>query len=391
MPPGTYDTALTVTISDATPGAAIYYTTDGSAPTTASANYTGALTVSSTQTIKAMATASGRSTSAVAAATYTITGAAMPAAAAPTFSIPAGIYLSEQTVTISDATPGATIFYTTGGTPSLASTVYSSPILLNSTETIQALAVAPGYSASAVATATYTIAPPGPGEWAWIGGSSTLACGYTFNGFCAQPGVYGTLGTPAAGNVPGGREGVSTWTDSSGNLWLFGGSYESNSLPTSPESTDIYTTAYWNDLWEFSPTTQEWAWMSGSRTVPDIIGNSGQPGVYGTLGVPAAGNVPGGRQRASSWTDSSGNLWLFGGDGFDSTGNVWLSQRPMGVQSFHRPMGLDGRTQHVSIGRGWSIRHTGSSRCRKQSWGPIWREQCHRSQRQFLALRGLWY
>jgi hypothetical protein len=161
VPPGTYDTALAVTISDAMPGAAIYYTTDGSAPTMASANYTGALTVSSTQTIEVMATASGRSSSAVAAATYTITGAAMPAAAAPTFSIPAGTYLSEQTVTIADATPGATIFYTTGGTPSLASTVYSSPILLNSTETIQALAVAPGYSASAVARAPIRLPRPG--------------------------------------------------------------------------------------------------------------------------------------------------------------------------------------------------------------------------------------
>ena len=44
----------------------------------------------------------------------------------------------------------------------------------------------------------------------------------------------------------------------------------------------------------------------------------GQSGVYGTLGVAAASNVPGARNSAVSWIDSSGNLWLFGGYGFDS-------------------------------------------------------------------------
>jgi hypothetical protein len=36
-------------------------------------------------------------------------------------------------------------------------------------------------------------------------------------------------------------------------------------------------------------------------------------GVYGTQGTAAASNVPGARYSASSWIDSSGNLWLFGG------------------------------------------------------------------------------
>ena len=53
--------------------------------------------------------------------------------------------------------------------------------------------------------------------------------------------------------------------------------------------------------------------MSGSNT-------RNQPGVYGTKGVPAAGNVPGSRDSAVSWTDASGNLWFFGGLGFDANG-----------------------------------------------------------------------
>ena len=73
--PGTYGSVQSVTISDATPGAAIYYTTNGSNPTTSSTKYSGGVTVSSTETIKAIAVATGSKQSAVASATYTIAAA----------------------------------------------------------------------------------------------------------------------------------------------------------------------------------------------------------------------------------------------------------------------------------------------------------------------------
>ncbi|UWZ81937.1 DUF7948 domain-containing protein [Occallatibacter riparius] len=69
---GTYSTAQSVTISSSTTGATIYYSIDGSAPTTSSANYTSPVAVSATETIKAIAAGSGYTTSAVASATYTI-------------------------------------------------------------------------------------------------------------------------------------------------------------------------------------------------------------------------------------------------------------------------------------------------------------------------------
>jgi hypothetical protein len=144
------------------------------------------------------------------------------------------------------------------------------------------------------------------GEWTWMAGSSTVGS----NG--GQSGIYGTLGMPASTNIPGGREAGVSWTDKSGNVWLFGG--------IGADSTG--TQGFLNDLWRYTPgangTVGEWTWMGGSSTLPQAF--TGQPGVYGTLGTPASANIPGGRFSPVSWIDGSGNLWLFGGDGYDSTG-----------------------------------------------------------------------
>src|SRR6185295_14730290 len=69
---GTYSSAQSVTISDTSAGTQIYYTTDGSTPTTSSTLYTGPVLVSTTTTIKAIAAGAGWTTSAVGSATYTI-------------------------------------------------------------------------------------------------------------------------------------------------------------------------------------------------------------------------------------------------------------------------------------------------------------------------------
>jgi len=156
---GTYSSAQTVTISDSTTGAKIYYTTNGTTPTTSSSVYSSPLNISSTATVKAIAVASGYTNSAVASAAYTI---GTPIVATPTFSPVAGTYTGAQSVTISDATTGATIYYTTNGTtPTTTSAVYSAPLAISSTATVKAIAVASGYTNSAVASAAYTIVPAG--------------------------------------------------------------------------------------------------------------------------------------------------------------------------------------------------------------------------------------
>ncbi len=155
---GTYNSAQNVTISDSTPGATIYYTTNGTPPTTGSSQYTGVIAVSACETIQAIAVAAGYTNSATAAATYTIN---LPAAAMPVFSLSAGTYNPPQLVTLSDITPGATIYYTTDGAPpTTSSTQYTGTISVSATETIQAIAVATGFSNSAAASVTYTISLP---------------------------------------------------------------------------------------------------------------------------------------------------------------------------------------------------------------------------------------
>jgi N-acetylneuraminic acid mutarotase len=145
-----------------------------------------------------------------------------------------------------------------------------------------------------------------PNQWVWMGGSTTLPCSYE----CGQPGVYGALTLPSAQSIPGGRLGAASWTDASGNFWLFGG--------TGFASTGVE--GYLNDLWKFSPSANTWTWMGGTSTgFPQPY--LGPPGVYGTLGTAASGNVPGGRQYAATWTDRNGHFWLFGGDGYDGSGN----------------------------------------------------------------------
>jgi hypothetical protein len=133
---GYYGSAQTVTISDSTPAVTIYYTTNGLTPTSSSTIYSGPINVATTETLNASAIASGASVSAEESGVYNI----LLPTATPAFYPAAGTYKSEQTVTISDTTPGATIYYSiSGSTP----TAYTGPIKVSVSETLTAIALEP--------------------------------------------------------------------------------------------------------------------------------------------------------------------------------------------------------------------------------------------------------
>jgi subtilisin-like proprotein convertase family protein len=129
-------------------------------------------------------------------------------------------------------------------------------------------------------------------DWTWMKGSNTVN----------SAGVYGTQGVGAAANTPGPREGAVQWTDNNNNLWLFGGRNVND---------------YYNDLWKYNITTNQWTWMKGSSTINPVAS-------YGTQGVSAATNVPGPRNMCVTWVDANNNLWLFGGSSLAGTfGDLW--------------------------------------------------------------------
>jgi hypothetical protein len=124
-----------------------------------------------------------------------------------------------------------------------------------------------------------------------------------------------------AGALPGSRWGASGWTDAGGNLWLFGG--------WGLDSTGTNGNGALNDLWVYTPNSTAgqpgtWAWIKGSNT-------GAANGVYGNATIPYLTYeiwTPGGRSNATHWVDSLGQLWLFGGVGYDSTsttGNGYLN------------------------------------------------------------------
>jgi len=144
------------------------------------------------------------------------------------------------------------------------------------------------------------------GTWTWVSGGGAT-------GLANQNGTYGSQLTAAAGNVPGSRWSGAGWSDSNGNIWIFGGWGYGSTLGQG--------TGFLNDVWEFHPATGEWVWWKGSSNV-------NQNGNYPTqftppYNVPYTNSTPGGRRGMAFWQqDNFEFVWVFGGQGFDSTSNT---------------------------------------------------------------------
>jgi len=129
--------------------------------------------------------------------------------------------------------------------------------------------------------------------WCWMSGNDTAD----------QPGVYPSQGQSNQG-FPGARSEHCVWSDTTGTVWLFGGSLEEDE--------------HLNDLWSFNPKTLSWTWISGSST-------TNQPGAYGIFGQASHLNTPGARSEQTCWLDANNNLYLFGGYGVGTVlfDDVW--------------------------------------------------------------------
>lgn len=245
-PGGTYATAQTVTISDTTPNPTFFYTTNGTTPTTASTQYTGPVSVAASETLQAIAVANGIDNSDVGSATYTIGsgGGGNPPVqtAQPTFSPPGGTFTAAQSVTISDSTPGAVIYFTTdSSTPTTSSTIYTAPINVATTEILNAVAIAPGDTASNVTSATYTINAGGGGTSPVIndpnGFSSTTGLTLDSNG----NGAIALQGTALLVTSGANYEAHAIWSSTPVNVQSFTNDFSFQISPASPNASDGFT------------------------------------------------------------------------------------------------------------------------------------------------------
>lgn len=141
-----------ITLSCATSGATIYYTTNGATPTTSSTKYTGAFRISDYTTIKAIAVMSGAANSSVMVKNINISSVS-----APTANVASGTLVATNSkVYLSSATQGATIYYTTdGSTPTANSPKYTDGIVISRSMTINAIAIKAGLLASTVSSFQY--------------------------------------------------------------------------------------------------------------------------------------------------------------------------------------------------------------------------------------------
>ena len=129
-------------------------------------------------------------------------------------------------------------------------------------------------------------------EWTWVNGNTTAS--------------WGIKGLASATNQPSPRSIYGCCKDYNGIIWVFGG-----------KGNDV-NNSFGNlgDLWKYDPKSNLWTWVSGSKDRTDDIISA-----YGTKGSASAENYPCCRYESALWADSKGNIWLFGGYGYDAKGN----------------------------------------------------------------------
>jgi len=335
--PQTYgqSAAFTATVTgngtSTVPTGSVIFSVDGVTAATVALSGTGSATYSAstlavgTHTI--LANYGGSSSFSASSGTLTET-ISQAQASAPAFSPAVGSYSTSQTVTLSDATSGATIHYTTdGSTPTASSATYTAPITVSSTETINAIAVASGYVNSVVATATYTVTGTpvilGVSPVSAQAAQSFTISGSGFGAHAAYTGTSAYIGIwdVSEGNWSAGYSGasdniglvVSSWTDEAITL---GGFINLSTYKETLKNGDELLIKVWNPTTGSGPSVCT-VFVGASATVCALLDDSG---VISTL----AGNGTAG-YSGDGGAATSAELWAEDGVGVDSAGNVYIA------------------------------------------------------------------
>lgn len=163
---GSFGPSQSITISTTTPSASLVFTNDGSTPTVTALTctithgtlYTGALTVATSQTLKAIGCLASDNASAVGTAAYVINGAVANPACTPA----GGSFTSAQSVTCSSATVGSSTTCTIDGSTPTHGSPACTAISVTSSLTLKALSFETGWSDSSVISNAYVITLPPP-------------------------------------------------------------------------------------------------------------------------------------------------------------------------------------------------------------------------------------
>lgn len=183
----------TVTLSTTTVGANIYYTTDGTNPTTSSPSGTSVVITGDPEdevTVKAIAGGPGFTSSSIATFTYTL----QPQVAAPTAFPGSGTTVANNTtVTLTTATAGATIYYTTDGSNPTTGSLIGPSVVITGTPgavvTVKAMAAAPNMANSEIASFTYNLQPRAAAPTAVPASGSIVTNGATITLSTVTPGA----------------------------------------------------------------------------------------------------------------------------------------------------------------------------------------------------------
>jgi sugar lactone lactonase YvrE len=258
---GTYTGAQKVTISDATAGATIYYTLDGSTPTTGSTTYTGAITISATETLKAIAVATGYTASAVASSAYTINIPVTPTVT---------LVSSDNPVLAGNAVTFTATVGSTSGTPT------GSVSFLDGTATLGAATLAGGkamLSTSALSTGSHSITAVYSGDSAFASATSTAL---------TQVVNSSAIGVPSGGS--------STATVTAGGTATY--MLQATPPSTGPNLTFAITGLPSGATATFSPSTVAAGSGSTSVTLTIAVPTTAQehpfPGPFGPAAAPVA-------------------------------------------------------------------------------------------------------